>query len=240
MHEFEVLLRTQTVTAGNDHARALDIDLALFDLTVDNLHRKIGILHHRPPIDPFHFAGARFGGILLAHHPLADGRHLRTVVGIDDRGNDIAAEGGTNLIEQILVVRLGLGIGMIADNQLRTVGRQAAVQRRRHARREIAADGRSAEKRDLRLLLSDQTAHHRRMGQRAERRENRVVGHPDGIGPVLRKFLFNTGDMVPQHYRLEFDAQFIGQFAAFGQKFQAYVGNRTVFELDIDKYIIHN
>ena len=125
---------------------------ALLDLAVDDLHRQIRILHHRTPVDRLHLAGARFGGVFLAHHALADGRHLRTVVGIDDRGDNVAAEGRTNLVEQVLIICLGLGIGVVADHELRTVGRQTAVQRRRHARREITAHGRRTEQGDLRLL----------------------------------------------------------------------------------------
>ena len=162
------------------------------------------------------------------------------MVGIDDRGDDVAAEGRTDLIEQILVLGLGLGIGVVADDELRAVGRQTAVQRRRHARREVAAHGRGTEERDLRLLLPDQPAHHGRMRQRAERREDRVVGHPHGVGAVLRQLLFDAGDIVPQQHGFEFDTQFIGQLAAFGQQFQAHVGDRAVLELDIDEYIVHN
>ena len=162
------------------------------------------------------------------------------MVGIDDRGDDVAAEGGTNLVEQVLIVGLGLGIGVVADHELRAVGRQTAVQRRRHARREITAHGRRTEQGDLRLLLPDQAAQHRRMGQRAERREDLVVGHPDRVGAVFGQLLLDAGDAVPQHYGFELDAQLVGQLPALGQQFQAHVGDRAVFELDIDKYVVHN
>ena len=123
---------------------------------------------------------------------------------------------------------------MVADHELRAVGCQTAVQRRRHARREITAHGRRTEQGDLRLLLPDQAAQHRRMGQRAERREDLVVGHPDRVGAVFGQLLLDAGDAF------ELDAQLVGQLPALGQQFQAHVGDRAVFELDIDKYVVHN
>ena len=44
-------------------------------------------------------------------------------------------------------------VGVRADFEARAVGRQAAVQRRRYARAEVASDRRGAEQRDLRLLF---------------------------------------------------------------------------------------
>ena len=125
----------------------------------------------------------------LAHDALADGGHLRTVVGVDDRGDDVAAEGGADLVEQVFVLPAALGVFVVADHQLRTVGRKAAVKRRRHARREIAAVARRAEQHDLGFLLLDQAAHDGRMGQRAERCEHLVVGDPYGIGAVFGQLL---------------------------------------------------
>ena len=114
------------------------------------------------------------------------------MVRIDDRGDDVAAEGGTDLIQEVLVLPTRLGILVVADFELRTVGRQTAVQRRRYARCEVAAHGRSAEERDLGLLLLDQPAHHGRMGQRAEWIEDPVIGHPHRIGTVFCQFLLDT------------------------------------------------
>ena len=91
------------------------------------------------------------------------------MVGVDDRGDDVAAERRADLIEEVLILRTRLGVLVVADFELRAVGRKTAVQGRRYAGCEVAAHGRGAEQRDLGLLLPDQTAQDRRVGQRAER-----------------------------------------------------------------------
>lgn len=128
---------------------------------------------------------------------------------------------------------------MVADHQLRTVGRQTTEQRRRYARSEIAADGSRTEKGDLGLLLLDQTAHHSRMGQRAERSELLVVGRPHGIGAVFGQLLSDVAQIMTQYDGFELHAERRGQLTAFGQQLQTHVRRYPVFEFYIYKYIIH-
>ena len=161
------------------------------------------------------------------------------MVGVHDRRNDVAAEGRANLVQQILILRTGLRVLMVADHQLRTVGRQTAEQRRRYARGEIAADGGRTEKGDLGLLLLDQTAHHSRMGQRAERSELLVVGRPHGIGAVFGQLLGDIAQIMTQYDGFELHAERRGQLTAFGQQLQTHVRRYSVFEFYIYKYIIH-
>ena len=238
-HQIEVLLRTHAVTAGDDDARALDVDLALRNLAVEDPHRQIGVLHELLPVDLLHLAGARHGGVLAAHDAFADGSHLGTVVGIDDRGDDVAAESGTDLVKQVLILLAGLGVLVVADHQLRAVGRKTAVEGRRYARGEVAAVAGRAEQRDLGVLLFDQAAHDGRMGQRAERCEDLVVGDPDGVGAVFGQFGLDTCKMLAQHYGFELHTQRRGQFAAFGQQFETHVGDLAALVLDIYEYIVH-
>ena len=239
VHQLEVLLRTHAVAAGDDDAGTLDVDLALLDLTIDDLHHEVRVLDEFLPVDRLHLAGARFGGELLAHHALADRRHLGTVVGVDDRGDDVAAEGGTDLIKKVLVLLARLGVLVVADLQLRAVGRQAAVQRRRYAGCEVAAHGRSAEECDLGFLLFDQPAQHGRMGQRAERGEEFVIGGPHRVGAVFGQLGGDTRQFVTQHDGFEFHPEAVGQLAALGQQFEAHIGDLAALHLDVYEYIVH-
>ena len=65
----------------------------------------------------------------LLHHTATHGGHLRTMLGVHDGGNDVAAECGTNLIKQVLIVLSGLGIVVVANLQLSTVGGEATGER---------------------------------------------------------------------------------------------------------------
>ena len=139
------------------------------------------------------------------------------MIGIDDRRDDVAAESGTDLIEQVLVDLARLILGMRADFEARAVGRQTAVQRRRNSRTEVAAHWRGSEQRDLGLFLLENAADDRSVRQRAVGRETLAVGYVHDIGAVLGQLLFDAGESLSERERLELAAQRIGQRAALGQ-----------------------
>ena len=58
VHQPEVLFGTHAVAAGDDDARTLDVDLALLDLTVDDLHREVRVRDHLLPVDRLPLARA--------------------------------------------------------------------------------------------------------------------------------------------------------------------------------------
>ena len=103
--------------------------------------------------------------LVHAHHAFAHGGHLRPAVVVDDRGDDVAAEGRADLQQQVLVDFLGLGgrcsrrsAGRCSRRSARTSGRSAT----RGARSRPSASRRNH---DLRLVLADQLADAR--GRRA-------------------------------------------------------------------------
>ena len=116
---------------------------------------------------------------------------------------------------------------------------QTAVQRRRYARSEVASHAGGAEKYDLRFFRFDQSAHDRRVGQRAERIENSIIGNPYRVGSVFRQLLAEALYMVADDHGFQFHMQRIGQFPTFGQQFEAHIGDLAAFELDIYKYVVH-
>ena len=77
------------------------------------------------------------------------------------------------------------------------------------------------------------------MGQRAERCEDLVVGDPHRVGAVFGEFGLDAGEVLAQHHGFEFHTQRIGQFAAFGQQFEAHLGNLAALVLDIYEYVVH-
>ena len=106
---------------------------------------------------------------------------------------------------------------MRTDFEARAVGRQAAVQRRRNSRTEVAAHWRGSEQRDLGLFLLENAADDRSVRQRAVGRETLAVGYVHDIGAVLGQLLFDAGESLSERERLELAAQRIGQRAALGQ-----------------------
>ena len=65
----------------------------------------------------------------LLHHTRADGSHLGTVFGVHDGSHDVTTEGGTNLIEQVVVNLIVLFVLIRADLQLGAVSSQTRGQR---------------------------------------------------------------------------------------------------------------
>ena len=85
-------------------------DVQGLDHIVFGLHKGVNVLiNHLPDVIlvehlGFHHAGTHRG-------------HLRTVIGVDDRGNDVSTEGRTDLIEEIFVTLLVLLVLIISDFQ---------------------------------------------------------------------------------------------------------------------------
>ncbi len=75
----------------------------------------------------------------LFHHAFADGGHLRTAFGVYDCCNDVAAECGTDLIEQVGVFLACFRILVVADLKRSAVGGESAVEAGRYARTEVAS-----------------------------------------------------------------------------------------------------
>ena len=161
------------------------------------------------------------------------------MVGIDDGGDDVAAEGRTNLIEQVLVRPAALGIGMVAYDEARTVGREPAAQRGGDARSEVAPHRRRTEQGYLGFLLFEDTANHRRMGQGAVRSELRIVRQPERIGSVASDNLIHLLEFVTEGERFQFAPEAVGQFAAFGEQLQADIGHLAAFRFNIYEYVVH-
>ena len=65
----------------------------------------------------------------LLHDTAAHGGHLRTVLGVDDGGHDIAAECRTNLVEQVVIVYALLLVVVVAYLKLRAVCGKTARER---------------------------------------------------------------------------------------------------------------
>ena len=163
--QLEVLLRSHAVAAGHNDGRALEIVLRLLHVSLDDLHHAIlvGDVVARVVTDDF-AAIVRVAHLLL-HHALAYGGHLWPVVGVDDGGDDVAAECGADLVEQILVGAAGFAVFVRADLQGRTVGGESAGEGRRDAWPKVATDDGGAHQGDLRLFFLEELDEHGRVGQ---------------------------------------------------------------------------
>src|SRR3712207_75390 len=117
-------LATYTITTGHYDCSTLQIMLRSLNMTVDNLH---GISLGR-----YILIYLRINNLTLClpliesllHHTGANSGHLWTMIGIDNRRNDVSTKGRTNLIKQVIIVLSGLLLIVITDFQLRTVGSQ--------------------------------------------------------------------------------------------------------------------
>ena len=125
-------------------------------MALDDAHHVVGLRHELGNVFINDFAIVVFCHLLGLHHAAAHGGHLRTVVGVDNRGHDVAAESGTDLVEQAFVVLARLLVVVVADFERGAVGGKAAGERRADARPEVAADHRCAHEADLRLFLLEE------------------------------------------------------------------------------------
>ena len=165
VEHLEVLLAAHAVATGHDDVGALDVHLALLNLTVDDFHHEAGRVDILVGVQVDDLALVVGVKNFLLHHTLTHGSHLGTALGVDDGGDDVAAEGGTDLVQQVLVL-LALGcVGVVTDLQRGAVGGQAAVQARGNAGTQVTADGGGAHEAHLRLNFLEQGGNHAAVGQ---------------------------------------------------------------------------
>ena len=127
VNQFEIILAADAAAPGHDHPGAFEVDFARFEVPFDQFKRQLAVVE-------FHFffdtaALSRGIGRFQGHHALADRGHLRPLVEIYDRGDDIPAEGRADLQEQIFVLHLGLRVHNVADFQIGAIGGHARPKR---------------------------------------------------------------------------------------------------------------
>ena len=152
----EAFLAAHSVTSGNNDRSALEVVLGSLDMMVKDLDN-IGLggnIFIDIGIDNLTGSLALVESFL--HDARADGSHLRTVVGIDDRSDDIASESWADLIEKVLVGLAALVVCVRTDLKLGTVGGEAAGQRGRDPWAEVTTDDGRTHQADLGLLLLEQ------------------------------------------------------------------------------------
>ena len=139
VEQLEVLLRADAGAAAYDDARALQVDGGHPADDLDDLDRYLDAFQVRWMSDDLHCPfPVHLFPVPRLHYALAHRRHLRPVARVDDRGDDVAAERGTDLVEDVRERLLRLLVLEVADLQVRAVGREAAAERRGDGRREVA------------------------------------------------------------------------------------------------------
>ncbi len=203
-------------------------------------HRKIVGIHIVIYVMLHNFAFVKRVEHFFFHHTLAHGRHLRTMVGVDDPCHDVASESGADLIKQILIGLSRLSIFMIAYLQRSTVGGEAATQRGGYSGPEVASDDRRAHQAYLRLDLLKEINQYGRVRQGGVGRQARIVENMQHVDAVRENLFAYFAQMVSDSDGFEFTTELIGQRASFGQQFETHVGYGALIRFYIYDNIVHN
>ena len=162
------------------------------------------------------------------------------MVGVDDGGHDVAAEGGTDLVEQVLVHLAAFLVLVGANLELRAVGREAAGEARRDTRAEVAADDGGAHEANLWLLLLEEVHHDVGVGSRGVGEQLGGVEDEEFVNAVGQDLLLDFAlDAGANGYGVKLHAEFIRQLTAFGQKFLRHLAHFRTFNLYIYKNVVH-
>ena len=132
----------ETITSAARHVDALVVVLD------DLQHLGAEILFPQEDGHADDLAPARVVPLRQGHHARAHGGHLGPGPLGQDGGHDVAAEGGTRLHQQALIV----------DGETRAVGRQAGLELRGHGAGQVAPQAGGADQHDLGLVPSHQVA----------------------------------------------------------------------------------
>ncbi len=168
------------------------------------------------------------------HHALADRGHLRPPVVVDDRGDDVPAEGRPDLQQQLLVKRVRLGLGDVADLQIGAIGRHPGPHRRGHPRGQVPTQRRRPVHHNLRPVLLDQPAQHPSVRSGLVVGQVLVFDEVNVIGTMGNQSLRQPADPKPGQYDPHADPQLISQLAGLPAQLQRDVVQGAVFLLGKD------
>ena len=209
--QVEILFRTHTITAGYHYGSTFQIIFCLFDVTFKDLNHIVFGLHKGVNVLINHLPRVVLIEHLGFHHSGTHRGHLRAVIGVDDRGNDVSTEGRTDLIEEVFVTLLVLFVLIISDFQGGAIGGEPACERGTDTRTEITTDRRRTHQTDLRLFAFKQTNQNGRMRTRGIGRETGRVENMEYVNTVGEDLRFDlTFHTVSGHDGFQFHAQFRG------------------------------
>src|SRR5690606_33564157 len=147
--------------------------------------------------------------------------HLRTVVRVDTRSEDITSAGRSYLIQEILVHHVCLLLLIITILTRSTVISTTATQCRRYTWAEETSQSCSTQQTDLRLFLTEKAINNSCMGQGSIRLKSWVITYMYDICPIGKEFFFNSIQFATQHDGFKFTFKPVGQTASFGKEFEA-------------------
>ena len=225
VEQLEILLAAHAVATGDDDLSTLDVDFLFLDFAGEDFDSLVGA------VDIFAYGDGDDDTLIIGiedflfHDTLADGSHLGTSLRAYNGSDDVAAEGGAYLHEDVLVGLARLDILMVADFEGGAVGGEAAAEIRGDARGEVAAHRRGAEEDDLRFLILDDAAENLEVRHGAIGREATVLSEENLIDTILVERVGDGVDVGAEESSLEFASEAGSQLAAFGAKFEANVSD---------------
>ena len=225
--EFEVGLGADAPAAGDDDAGGLEVDFLFLAVAFDEFDGHVEVVEFDFFLDDS--AGAGRVAVGHAHDAFADGGHLGPAVVVDDGGDDVAAEGGTDLVEEVGVEVLGFGIGVLADLEVGAVGGETGAEFGGDARGEVAAEGGGAVEDDLGAVLADQFAGGVGVGEGAEMLETAVVDVVDVVDTARDEQVGEFADVAAEEDGADLDAEGVGEFAGLAAELESGVGEAFIF-----------
>ena len=236
----EALLAAHAIASGHNDGCAFQVVLGGLHVAVDHLHHISLCRHILANLGVNHLALGLAVILGLLHHSAAHGGHLRTVVGVDDGGHDVAAKRRAYLVEQVVIVLAGLLVVVVANLQLGAVGGESARERRRHAGTEVAAYHGCAHEAYLRLLLLEKVYENVGVGSRGVGEQPLAVEHEQLVNAIGQYLLLHLSlNSRSGNHGVQFHAQLCGQLAALGEQLLRHLGHSGALYLTIYEYVVH-
>ena len=128
--ELEILARAYAIASGHHDGCSLEVVLGTLHVALNDLHHIVGVGYILGHVVTNNLALMVSIEDFLLHHALTHGSHLRAVLGVDDGGHDVATKGGTNLVEQALVVLACFLVVVLTNLEGCAVGGETTMQGR--------------------------------------------------------------------------------------------------------------
>ena len=240
--EFEVFFGADTVSAGDDDLGTFEVDFFVLTYAFDDFDDGVSVGEFGFDADEFAFAGGI--GSVHFHNAFTDCNHLGIVPCVDDSGDDVAAESGTDLHEFVSVTLFVDFVFKVVDLQICAVCGKTCQFFGSDAGSEFTALHGCTEKEDIGMMSLDHIHDDFGVWQNGEGFEAFIFDEINGIATVRIEGIDTFFNAVSEEESFGFDAEFLSEFTAFANEFEADVSDFAAFlfdkDPDISDFVIHS
>ena len=192
-------------------------------MALNDAHHVVGLRHELGNVFINDFAIVVFCHLLGLHHAAAHGGHLRTVVGVDNRGHDVAAESGADLNEISILIHI----------KNSAVCCQTGVHTCCNTGSQLSAHCGCTDQNSRRFLFFDKIFKYGGIGLDHKTGQLFIIVNKYFVHTVMKQFLALSFQMTADKQRINRMIDFCSQFPSLADEFHGHRMNLPIHVIHI-------